>query len=303
VLTCPLARAEADGKPPPAWRSFAARRALRILPPFYVACGVWLLMPRLAFGLPIQVSPWVVISHLTLTYSFFPGLVNELSPAGYWFIAALAHLYLVFPLLAFAARRHLWAFAGAALGVSLVTRAWSYAPASPLAANPAAADVLQASAWGHLVEFAAGMVAGRLAARWLAQGRRFASGQALAALGLAACIGYAYLAFPARGGGRIFTYPAAGVLYGAVVLVMVTQQGFAARLLSWRALRALGTIAYSMYLYNFLAFVLFSGRLSSLSSQSAGYWALALLAVLAAGVVSFAVTEWPLTRLRARLRR
>lgn len=97
LLTYSLASAQAEGGARPPWRSFAARRAMRILPPFYVACAVWIVMPLLAYGIPITLNPLVAVSHLTLTFSLSPALQNELSPAGYWFVGTLAHLYLLVP--------------------------------------------------------------------------------------------------------------------------------------------------------------------------------------------------------------
>jgi peptidoglycan/LPS O-acetylase OafA/YrhL len=243
----------------------------------------------------------VAVSHLTLTFSLSPALQNELSPAGYWVVGTLAHLYLLFPLLRFAARRHLGAFVGLTLLISLATRTWAFAPNSPLAGNPGWADVLQASALGHLAEFSAGIAVGHLAMRWLRQDRPLARGLLLSAAGVAACVAYCYLAFLARGGGLIPTYPAAGILYGTALFFIVVSGLFVSRILSWRPLRAIGAISYSMYLYNFFPFVLFSGRLRWLPAQSAAYWALAFATVAALGALSHAITERPFLGRRRRV--
>lgn len=199
LLTYSLAAADAQGEPRPGWRSFAARRALRILPPLYVACAVWAAMPLLARGESLVADPVEVLSHFTLAYVLVPGLYLGLRPPGYWFVGTICHLYLLFPLLFFAAGRRLWAFVVFTLAISLVIRTWCFAPTSPLAGDPTLASTLEASALGQLFGFSAGIAVGYLAVRWLRQGRELRWGRALSLLGLAACIAYPYLAFRAEG--------------------------------------------------------------------------------------------------------
>lgn len=91
------------------------------------------------------------------------------------------------------------------------------------------------------------------------------------------------------------------MLYAVVLFLIVVHGGFSRRLLSWRPLRAVGAISYSMYLYNSVPFPLFGGRLPGLSAQSPRYWALAFAAVVVMGAISYLLTERPFAWLR-RLR-
>ena len=80
-------------------RGFYGRRLQRILPVFYVCCGVHLLVTLANEGW--NNSLWVdIFSHLTLTHSLFAKgyLLTKLGAAG-WTVSVLALFYGLFPLL------------------------------------------------------------------------------------------------------------------------------------------------------------------------------------------------------------
>ncbi|MEZ4862768.1 MAG: acyltransferase [Caldilineaceae bacterium] len=79
---------------PFAFRNFWQRRASRILPAYYVALA-------LALVLALPMSPaafwWQTITHLTMTHNFFATTVLALN-GPFWSLALECQLYLLFPL-------------------------------------------------------------------------------------------------------------------------------------------------------------------------------------------------------------
>jgi peptidoglycan/LPS O-acetylase OafA/YrhL len=91
----------------PKVRPFAAgdffyRRATRILPAYYVALVIALLVSP-----PLSVREFVVevVTHATMTHNFFDETVLALNGA-FWSLALECQLYLTFPLFLWAIRRH-----------------------------------------------------------------------------------------------------------------------------------------------------------------------------------------------------
>lgn len=96
------------------WQEYAARRARRILPAYYAAIAYTILVPVALVFLVRQIgwqanmqplpSLWQVVSHLTLTHTFFRETWDGITGA-FWSMGLEAQFYATFPLLVFAWRR------------------------------------------------------------------------------------------------------------------------------------------------------------------------------------------------------
>jgi peptidoglycan/LPS O-acetylase OafA/YrhL len=134
-LTYPLARegAAAMRLDP---RRFFRRRAWRILPPYYAALALFILLPLIeqrvqgAAVHPVASEPGVttgqVVSHLFLVHNFSLAWMGSIN-ASFWSLALEWQLYLIFPLLVWGFRR--WGPARTAavvLALTLAYRTWVY---------------------------------------------------------------------------------------------------------------------------------------------------------------------------------
>jgi peptidoglycan/LPS O-acetylase OafA/YrhL len=179
-LFYPLARRNLLGDMPPVrfW-PFMARRARRILPPYYALLTILVLWwygfpylrPHLPTGFPLPT--WIesggdVATHYLLIHNLFPKYVGSIS-TPFWSIALEWQLYFTFPLLvALCNKKGIWRVAAGAALVSLALHLalWRWLP------GPAAGDerwrLCVATRWSlpcRLFEFVAGMLAAFYVAR------------------------------------------------------------------------------------------------------------------------------------------
>lgn len=105
-------------------REFVRRRARRILPPYYAALFLGLLLIWTIIGeptgslwdVPIQVDWQAIVAHVLLVQDFFrTARINYV----FWSIAVEWHIYFLFPLLLLIARK--WGFLRMAAGALLVS--------------------------------------------------------------------------------------------------------------------------------------------------------------------------------------
>ena len=125
-LTIPLARADFAG--PFRALEFFRKRVRRILPPYYFACALSLLLSWLLVGAgPVSQwsktlvrNPWDIVTHLVLIQDVFSDTANRINYV-LWSISIEWRIYFVFPLLVWTWRRMGGAVAtGLAAGVSLL---------------------------------------------------------------------------------------------------------------------------------------------------------------------------------------
>lgn len=231
------------------WKTFARRRAWRILPPYYAAMGVFYLFAlRHSYfdkvPLKSDYQGWGnVLAHLFMLHNLHPSTIFAINGV-FWSLALESQLYVVFPLLvALTAKRGLKALLSTTLAVSLswefavflhfgLGRGWSETQAVWYHALP-----------GRVFEFAAGMVAAALVASPRPQVGRYAL-----RLGAALLIPASFYA--------LFVYRAGplldqmwGVIFCCLILVLheMPHDYFQKHLVT-RALTWLGTISYSLYL-------------------------------------------------------
>ena len=226
---------------------FFRRRALRLLPAYYVSLVVVLLVVAFAarpLGLaPLSGSQLAVeaVTHLTMTHSLFPSTFYTLNGA-YWSLALEWQLYLSLPLLVFAVRRlGLARVVLAVVAVNVVYRLGLQVAVDNhmvAASSPLATEVLPNLLPGRWAEFAFGMVAAHVYVRGSVSRIASPFGWALLLL-----VPLAVLSVGS---------PLEHILFGGVffllLCIVLSGGNLIARILSWRPLVTLGVMSYSIYL-------------------------------------------------------
>lgn len=338
LLFMPYVRAILGGQPLPPVRAFYRRRALRILPAYWVCLAILVLL-----GLPAYASPSGLLNiglHVLLLHNFDPA--TDMGIQGvFWTMAVEAQFYLVLPLIAWALARLaapqrsrarlLAGIAALALGCMAVREA-SGMLAAHFAVFSAHAPgwvvpllVVMEGAQGHFLEvFAAGMFCGTLyvaaenglsrasaAVRsWLGVGI-FTAGLALAgALAEAisrpgfhtaltnACYGCVNPHDLTNAAGPLLI----GTSYAAMVLGGLWSASWLRAAFELASLRFVGLISYSLYLWHL---PLIQGTLGLVPGW-AGWQRLLLGAVVALcgalplAFISYTLVERPFQKLRHR---
>jgi len=96
LLFRPYARAMLSGAALPSWARFYQRRALRILPVYWVALAVMLATQWPVAGKPLWLN---ALTHITLLHDSFPRFSRDLD-GPFWTLAVEAQFYLLLPLIA-----------------------------------------------------------------------------------------------------------------------------------------------------------------------------------------------------------
>jgi peptidoglycan/LPS O-acetylase OafA/YrhL len=324
VLYLPYARAVATGGSLPDWRSFAERRALRIMPAY------WVLLSVTAVALPATAvlgpNLW---RYYGLAQIYDPNTVfGGLGVA--WSLAVEVSFYLLLPFLALglrslavrAGRDSIWRgqllplvlLAAASLLIRILL-------ARSLTASVAQAHLVTATALpGSLDWFAAGMMLAVGAAQvergwqlpravqWVVDHPAFCWVGACALFLLVASIQTRDLFLMVY---SPLVHALFGMMGGLLVLPAALAQGSRrhSRLRAWLASRRmvwLGTVSYGVYLCHMLVLAAFTGgTLNPSLTPEPVIHALALLIVVAAGAVGCGALSWylverPVGQLAAR---
>jgi peptidoglycan/LPS O-acetylase OafA/YrhL len=239
-------------------RTFFAKRARRILPPYYFAIAFSLLTLFALYGRASAIDRWNLISHLLLIHNLSPNTIGGINGA-FWSIAVEWQIYFLFPLLVSAWSR----FGGwPTLAVTLVVSygAW-YA--------------MRGCAWQGLTPhyaalFTFGMLGSALAfspaPQWTAWRIRVPWAPVLALL-TAALIAWCF-----RWGWETALGPlqaltdllAGGCTVALLVLAALPGSNRMGRLLSARPLVFVGAFAYSVYLIHLPLLIVFHTLLTPL---------------------------------------
>ena len=229
-------------------RSFVARRARRILPPYYIAMGVLLvaypwLAPR---GATSCGGVGDVLAHVTMVFNCRSQTVATINGA-FWSLALEWQLYLAFPVLLWVCRRGgLWAVVGLTLAVAVGWQtlvAPRHVPTGPTAGWIWPDQVVWYYALpGRCFEFAMGMAA----AAAVAAGWRWRVAVAAAAVAVCVPVG-AHLSLSTHQFGP-FKDQIWGTAFAAVLVVAAALPPAVARLAPVRLLAWVGSISYSVYL-------------------------------------------------------
>jgi len=322
LLFLPYARAMLTGKPLPSTARFYQRRALRILPAYWVCLGfvIWL-----SSGDYHTFLPWNIPSHILLIHDFFPRYDRALD-GPFWTLAVEWQFYLLLPLLAWClsrivgASRSLLRLIGALVGLivaALALHAVDLYLMGTLPTNGFRADhtvtkyviILTMGTQGKFIEvFAVGMICsalyvatieGRLLARQVTQ--RLAWVLLLLAAGV---IWFASLhtnvsdvlySPGVHWGWQAVGYPLlVGVGYGALVLAVVWGNAIIRWPFSVYPLRFIGLISFSLYLWHL---PILHGQLPGMATSPV--W-LRLLVILLVSYLSYQLVERPFLRWRVR---
>ena len=223
-------------------RSYALRRALRLIPAYYFALAVCLLLWP---GTPMLTD---TLLHLAVLQSFAPGFQDSVYDPATWYLTSEVVFYAMLPLLVLKLRslHARLALFGALLTASLATHAYMFMNAEVL--SDTYAEYLLRFPLTHLWLFMAGVLL-RMLVDHLGEGSPggsrstvtfllFVVPLVLFALFLYVPFTRGLLASGIVGSLVVIPFFAAAVLGGPVL----------SRILSWRPLIFVGMISYSLYL-------------------------------------------------------
>lgn len=97
LLFLPYARVMLRGQPLPSAQRFYRRRALRILPAYWVALVILALLPTSAHTAPLGIG--TLVTHVLMIHDMFPVFNRDLE-GPFWTLAVEVQFYLLLPLLA-----------------------------------------------------------------------------------------------------------------------------------------------------------------------------------------------------------
>jgi peptidoglycan/LPS O-acetylase OafA/YrhL len=291
----------ADGRRPfPDLLRFWKRRALRVLPAFYIQLALLILAGFVLTGAwPVDLRR--LLAYLSMEFVFVDGISPMLN--GVWWTLPIEwNFYLILPLLGFLfARSRAWLVVLGVLAFSVGFRVFCYylllanRSIGPLA-YPA---IIQLP--GRLDEFAFGMFAA-----WLHLRRRIATPRRDLAVLLLGIVGLLVAINDLDGRGDlfatgdkrwIFSYASViGVSLGLVVHAAAARVRLADVLFGGRVLAFIGTISYSLYLWHGIVFQVAARTGWSSAAWLRGLPGLALTLVplaVAVAWISYRLTEHP----------
>lgn len=303
VLFLPYAAGDRDIRAPGAWRRFYGRRALRLLPAYYLVAVVQMsFMGRLAFGNASLTRE--TLSLLSFTFPFMPDLwmpsgVN----AALWAVGTLVLFSAVFPLLC---RLCLRFGAGKMLIVSIpvgfLFRLWGFHLGS---AGPV--NWMEGMLVGRIDEFAWGFFLAQAFVRGWIPRRPYL----LLILGVVVLVPvlttYSHVAEGRLPG--VLVVPLSDMTDVAIVLLVAAAlagRSLWSALLDMRWLRVVGMACYSLYLWHYPALGTFQLRTDPWNALGlAGYFAFVLaLSALSYRFIEFrGVADWRSLFLIGRPRR
>jgi peptidoglycan/LPS O-acetylase OafA/YrhL len=325
LLYLPYARAIRDRRELPGWRAYARRRALRILPAY------WVVLTVLAIG-PFGVSVFGPDAWRYYGLSQIYGARTLFGGDGVaWSLCAEVTFYALLPLFAWlAARLARGARDRAAvriqLGLIAAAGAVTIAVRAALAGSPTtpfyhAGPLVLVSLPGVMDWFAIGMALAVLRAELEVD--RAATRAVLALERRPWCcpllaVALFLAAVPAQGGDMflpwygLVTHVALGLAAGVLVAPVMLRRPRAvdalpARILRHPAAMWLGTISYGIYLWQLPVLELIGRRIvpdpaTATAASAAQLWLVVLAATVAMGAASWYLVERPVQRLvRARI--
>jgi peptidoglycan/LPS O-acetylase OafA/YrhL len=282
---------------------FYQRRARRILPPYFAALGLSVLIAACflrvktgtLYDASLPVTGWGVVSHVLLMQDLFPALRAQIN-GPLWSVAAEVHIYVLFPLLVWVRRR--WGFSA----MVLFTAPVSLRLASVFRGTPYESLTPQ-----YLLVFVLGMYAAEEAFRltapqYLVWRNRFftAIGVVASAFAVIGCRRWGFSLLE-----RTDTFVG---LASMCLLVLAVRRpgGLIRRIAEWRLLVWVGGFSYSLYLIHFpLQQLLWQWFVAPLGlSETSAFWVTAGIGTPILVLLSFAfyrVFERPFMNLNRRL--
>jgi peptidoglycan/LPS O-acetylase OafA/YrhL len=230
-------------------RSYALRRALRLVPAYYVALAIsFLAHPK---NLPTLTD---TLTHLTFLHSFVP-LPNTVYSPVFWSLTPEVVFYALLPLLILKIRGPYQRLAlfGALVAVALALQVYMYAIVNP---EKHLIDYLMGFPLTHLWLFIAGMLLRMLVERLdeRSPGDYWPTVASLLFLGSSAMFAlFPYTSF-------LKDLPASYMIGDCIVIVFFASALFGSpifsRILAWRPLGFVGKISYSLFLLHYTVLML-----------------------------------------------
>jgi peptidoglycan/LPS O-acetylase OafA/YrhL len=120
VISYPFLRARVRGDPPPLWRHFAWRRAIKIVPSYTLSIAIAFAIgyAQTQHSFPIWRS---VLAHLLFVHTWFPDTYGSINGV-LWTLAVEAEFYLLFPLIWACYGRAPWLTAATMIAIAIVWR-------------------------------------------------------------------------------------------------------------------------------------------------------------------------------------
>lgn len=312
LLFRPFAHAAATGSNRPSAMRYLWRRALRILPAYWVTVAVCLVV--LPQNFPAPAPDW--IHHLTLTQIYGPALIrNGLTQT--WSLATEVAFYLILPLVALAAVGRRWRPARA-LAVSMsgiaITGAWI------VAMQLGHIGTQLHTMWlpSYAIWFGGGMALATchvaLATGTAPRGWRLLDDIAEAPFACwALALGLLAIASTPLAGPRELAEPTPAefatklALYAVIAVLVVLPVGFGRHnqvksVLSGELARWLGAISYGVFLWHplIIELVLLARGWGGMKGDPLGTLAITLVGALVLGSLSYYAIERPIQRWGAR---
>lgn len=266
-----------SGRYQPDWINFYIRRALRILPPYWICLIV--------FGFlnyhTIRVDPMRhILAHITFLHPLIRDTTGSFTPF-LWSLGVEEHFYWMFPLFALLMVRRPYAFVAgcAAVSVSMQVYCGYHTVGFDIRLLPL-----------RIIEFACGMFPAILISKSCTRHINISWVVGLFGLFVAPFIHSAI--HPTNGWwwGDILLSPCWGCLIYAAV---AAPSSLPARALSLKPLVFTGIISYSLYLYNqFMGFVP-SWILPNVPIGTPTWWIAAFVSVFATGTIAYYLVEYP----------
>jgi len=278
LLFLPYARAMLDGQRLPSARRFYRRRALRILPAYWVCLALMVTLKLYVQHVPFSLGD--VAAHIALIHDSFPQF-NRDYDGPFWTLAVEAQFYLLLPLLALiisrvcGGRRSPWRIAGG-IGILIAGTLALRTTDSKIIASLPVHTTLTDSPGGifvlatmgmqgkYLEVFAVGMLCALLYVITIE--RHMLSAERLRQLGLFALAGAGLcmaLAIPrvdlaglmvtpgAQWGADVIGYPLlVGLGFGGIVLAILWGGQWLRFLFEVSPTRIIGLFSYSLYLWH-----------------------------------------------------
>jgi peptidoglycan/LPS O-acetylase OafA/YrhL len=288
LLYRPFARRDFAGGDSVRLGRYAANRAFRILPLYYVVLVAYILIADKGGSL----GTWW--RSLFLLENFFPHTLSQVDGVM-WSLVVEVHFYLLLPLIAWALAR-LSARSPRRAAVALVVVGVAAAVVRIVMVTKAhPVDIRwEYSLPGTFVFFVPGMLLALVDARWTTLRSKITGLASHGSLWAAASVPF-WLAVLYRYNLDLLLVPATFLTVGAIALPL--RRGALHRFLEWRPLAALGVTSYSLYLLHFPIVNAF-GTASWAPHGYLGLLVLCLVVCCALALVSYRVVEAPFLRLR-----
>ncbi|WP_166396416.1 acyltransferase family protein [Rubrobacter marinus] len=232
-------------------RSYFARRALRILPAYYLALAVvWLLWPK-------ETTGWDLLTHAFFVHTLFPETTASADPVM-WSLASEVAWYLILPFVIVLVPRW-WQRALLLVGLLVGGRA-IYVHA--MAATPGPEGELYANhlPTTHLYLFAGGMLLAMLVGRF---GERPALATALTPPAAVYLFGYPYFGAEVAAAIHVPAWLLVDLSMAAFFFAAVAGSRILRPVLSFAPFRFVGTISYSLFLLHQTVLVLLASSWSA----------------------------------------